>query len=465
MMDLSKRTKIICTIGPASDDTDTLIELVKAGMNICRLNFSHGTHEDHAALIKRIHKVRELTGEPLTILQDLQGPKIRVGKLPEEGIMLVKGGEIIFTTGKHAPPKKIGVSYPKLHEDVKVGQRLLLDDGMLQVVVKEIKGKDIHCQIAEGGLLTSHKGINLPETETRISAITDKDKEDILFGMQQGVDWVALSFVQGPEDILALKKLLKDIPTKVMAKIEKPKAVERFDEILEVVDGIMIARGDLGIEMEAAKVPVMQKKMIRACLHRGVPVVVATQMLNSMIEHSQATRAEVSDIANAVIDHADATMLSGESAMGKNPILSVKTMADTIRETEQSPFDDLPIKFGIEHLNATSIANQLARAEDLKAVLIATTDGEAVNLISRYRPEVPIFVALPEKKLVHQMNMFWGIRPMLFSKAENERELIEQALEQLMKNGAIKKQDTILVVAGKVLGDSDQVQLTELRKA
>jgi len=465
MMDISKQTKIVCTIGPASEEVDTLVEMVKAGMNVCRLNFSHGTHAEHATLIKRIHKVRELTGEPLTILQDLQGPKIRVGALPEEGIMLVKGKEVVFTTGKHAPPKKIGVSYSELHKDVKPGQKLLLDDGMLAVTVREIKGKDIYCEITEGGLLTSHKGINLPETDTRISSITEKDRADIAFGIEQSVDWIALSFVQGPEDIIELKSLLGDASIKVMAKIEKPKAIERFDEILEVVDGIMVARGDLGIEMTSTKVPVMQKNIVQACLKRGVPVVVATQMLNSMIEHTQATRAEVSDVANAVVDHADATMLSAESAAGRHPVLSVQTMADTIRETEASPFDDLPIQFDLKHLNQTTIANQLARSTQLKAVLIASMDGASVHLVSRYRPEVPIFVAVPSQKLMHQFNMYWGVRPFYFENAKNEVALIDQALNRLTKEALIQKNDPILVVAGKVLGESGQVQLVELRGA
>lgn len=464
MMDISKRTKIVCTIGPASEDTDTLIELVKAGMNVCRLNFSHGTHEEHAALIARIRKVREMTGEPLAILQDLQGPKIRVGNLPEEGVMLVKGSEVVFTTGKHAPPKKIGVSYPNLHEDVKPGQKLLLDDGMLQVVVEKVNGKDIHCRVAEGGSLTSHKGINLPETDTSISSITEKDREDLAFGIAQGVDWVALSFVQGPDDIEELRQLLGGAPMKIMAKIEKPKAIERFDAILERVDGIMVARGDLGIEMPSAKVPVAQKEIIGKCLNAGIPVVVATQMLNSMIEHSQATRAEISDVANAVIDHADATMLSGESAVGRHPVLAVRTMADTIRETEKSPFDDLPVKFDLAHLNQTNVANSLARAEGLAAVIAASRDGKVAELVSRYRPEVPIFAAVPDEKIAHQLNVRWGVRPLVFPKAKGEKELIDAALEFLTKKEAIKKQDTILVVAGSVLGDSGEAQLAELRK-
>lgn len=463
MMDLSKRTKIVCTIGPASEDTDTLVELVKAGMNVCRLNFSHGTHEEHAELISRIRKVRELTGEPLTILQDLQGPKIRVGELPEEGILLVKGKDVVFTTGKHNPPKKIGVSYPDLHKDVQPGQKLLLDDGMLQVTVEEVKGRDIRCRVSEGGLLTSHKGINLPETETSISAITEKDREDLAFGIEQGVDWVALSFVQGPDDIEELRSLLGGAPIKVMAKIEKPRAIERFDSILDHVDGIMVARGDLGIELASAKVPVLQKEIIGKCLERGIPVVVATQMLNSMIDHIQATRAEVSDVANAVVDHADATMLSGESAVGKHPVVAVKTMADTIRETEKSPFDDLPIEFDYKALNETNIANQLARATDLKAIIIASMDGKAAHLVSRYRPEVPIFVAVPEERVMHQLNVLWGVRPLLFPMAKQEKVLLERALDQLSKDGAIKKQDTILVVAGNILDEVGRVQLTELR--
>jgi pyruvate kinase len=463
MMDLSKRTKIVCTIGPASEETDTLIELVKAGMNVCRLNFSHGTHEAHAELISRIRKVRELTGEPLTLLQDLQGPKIRVGDLPENGIELKKGGEIIFTTGKHSPPKKIGVSYPGLHEDVKPGQTLLLDDGMLRVEVIEVKGKDIRCKVLEGGVLTSHKGLNLPETDTKISAITDKDKEDLAFGIEQGVDWIALSFVQSADDIDELRELLAGYPAKIIAKIEKPQAIERFDAILRKVDGIMVARGDLGIELPSAKVPVLQKRMIEQCLRAGKPVVVATQMLNSMIESVQATRAEISDVANAVIDHADATMLSGETAMGKHPIEAVKTMADTIRETEKSEYDDLEIHTERGEHNETNIGNLLARAKNLKAVIAATKTGEAALLVSRYRPEVPIFLATNSERTAFQSNMTWGLRPFVFSQAKNEKELIDACVEVLLKKEYIKKQDTVLVVAGSPVGDKGHVELAELR--
>ena len=350
----TKRTKIVCTIGPASGDAQKLLALVNAGMNVCRLNFSHGTHADHAALIQRIREIREQTGEPLAILQDLQGPKIRVGDLPKEGVKLEIGKRIIFTTGAADIPEKLPVTYPRLHEDAKVGQTILLDDGLLSVKVTAVQGNDVICDVVNGGVLTSHKGMNLPETKTMISALSEKDREDVKFGVGQGVDWIALSFVRSAEDIRELRALIQsetqaqkiadETPIRIIAKIEKPEAIEHFDEILDAVDGIMVARGDLGIEIAAERVPILQKEIIRKCLDAAKPVVVATQMLDSMIRQPRATRAEISDVANAVIDHADATMLSGETASGAFPIDAVRTMASTIQEAEKSAYDDLPLR-------------------------------------------------------------------------------------------------------------------------
>ncbi len=473
----AKRTKIVCTIGPASDSIETLTALTEAGMNVCRLNFSHGTHENHAELIKRIRQVRDVSGEPLSILQDLQGPKIRVGELPEEGVMLVAGKPIVFTSDAGEIPKRIPVTYPNLHEDVKAGQRLLLDDGLLEVVVKSVKGKDVTCEVITGGKLTSHKGLNLPETETKISAITDKDKDDLIFGVAQGVDWIALSFVRSAEDIRQLRALIqteekklakpREIPISIIAKIEKPQGVEKMDEIIAEVDAIMVARGDLGIEMPAEKVPVIQKDLIKKCLALGKPVIVATQMLDSMIRNPRATRAEVSDIANAVIDHADATMLSGETASGEHPLEAVKTMAATILETEKSTYDDLPIQTRLKNSDneaVTNVASILSKMTDTKAILVAALNGEAARLVSRFRPEVPICAALPSAEVASQLNLSWGIRPMHIEGAKTIPELIEKGLEELKRQKLVTAGDEIVIVAGDQLGDSGHVQLVELKK-
>lgn len=464
---VNKHTKIVCTIGPASDTVDSLVKLVEAGMNVCRLNFSHGTHEQHAELIKRIREASEKTGEPLCILQDLQGPKIRVGELPETGVELVTGKPIIFTSGAGEIPKKIPVTYPNLHEDVKKGQRLLLDDGLLEVVVKSVKGEDVNCEVITGGTLKSHKGLNLPETDTQISAITTKDEEDIAFGVLQGVDWIALSFVRKPEDVQELRKLIEDPGIKVIAKIEKPEAVANMDAIIAEVDGIMVARGDLGIEMPAEKVPVIQKELIAKCRLAGKPVIVATQMLDSMIKNPRATRAEISDIANAVIDHADATMLSGETASGAHPLEAVKTMSATIMETEKSKYDDITPEMRRteqSEVAMTNIASILGRSSNAKAIVVASLTGDSARLVSRERPDQPIYVMTTSDRVVRQLNVSWGVRGYVVAKADSVPKLIEESLEILKTNKLATAGDEIVVVAGEPLGESGSVNLVELRK-
>ena len=464
---MMKHTKIVCTIGPASDTVESLVKLVEAGMNVCRLNFSHGTHEQHAELIKRIREASEKTGEPLCILQDLQGPKIRVGELPETGVELVAGKPVVFTSGKGDIPKKIPVTYPNLHEDVKTGQHLLLDDGLLEVIVKSIKGEDVNCEVITGGMLKSHKGLNLPETDTKISAITDKDKEDIVFGVLQGVDWIALSFVRKPDDVRELRKLIGDPGIKVIAKMEKPEAITNMDAIIAEVDGIMVARGDLGIEMPAEKVPVIQKELIAKCRLAGKPVIVATQMLDSMIKNPRATRAEISDIANAVIDHADATMLSGETASGAHPIEAVKTMTATIIETEKSKYDDVTPemrKSEQSEVSMTNIASILGRASNAKAIIVASLTGESARLVSRERPDQPIYVMTTSDRVVRQLNLSWGVRGYVVTKADTVPKLIDESLEILKTNKLVASGDEIVIVAGEPLGESGSVNLVELRK-
>lgn len=464
---LSKKTKIVCTIGPATDTVEALTELVEAGMNVCRLNFSHGSHDQHAELIKRIRLTTEKTGQSLCILQDLQGPKIRVGDLPDEGVELVAGKTIVFTSGAGDVPKKIPVTYPNLHADVKNGQKLLLDDGLLEVVVKSIKDQDVTCQVITGGMLKSHKGLNLPETQTQISAISDKDKEDIKFGVAQGVDWIALSFVRKPEDVQELKQLIGDATIKVIAKIEKPEAVENMDAIIREVDGIMVARGDLGIELPAERVPIIQKELIAKCRLAGKPVIVATQMLDSMIRNPRATRAEISDVANAVIDHADATMLSGETASGAHPIDAVKTMAATIIETEKSSYDDVVPEIRESkdpEVALTNIASILGRASHAKAIVVTSLSGESVRYVSRERPEQPIYAITTSDRVVRQLNLSWGVRGFVVPKIDTVPELIDASIELLKKEQYIATGDEVVIVAGEPLGTSGSVNLVELRK-
>lgn len=471
----------MCTLGPASNTAEQIGELVKAGMNVARLNFSHGTHEDHAKMIEKIRAISREMEEPIAILQDLQGPKIRVGELPPEGVTLKTGDKVVFTTGEADIPRKLPVTYAKLHEDVKPGERLLFDDGLLAGRVLSVQGQDVTCEIIDGGVLLSHKGMNLPETAVSASAMSDKDKDDVKFGISQNVDWVALSFVRTAKDIFDLRFLIKqyeeeldiesgiDHPIRIIAKIEKGEAVENIDEIIEAVDGIMVARGDLGIEMRAEEVPLIQKRLIDKCLAAAKPVIVATQMLDSMIRNPRPTRAEVSDIANAVIDHTDAVMLSGETASGKHPLESVETMAKVIRETESSHYDDLENPFENKKKQTTDeavsqVAKILAKDVGAKGILVASMSGDTGRLVSRHRPELPIFVATDDERVQRQLNLSWGVVPFMLPKCQSVEELVERSLGYLKKSKKINKGEDLIIVAGDPVGVSGRVNLVEIRK-
>ena len=476
-----KRTKILCTIGPVSNTEKQLEAMVKAGMSVCRLNFSHGTHEEHAEVIKRIRSVRERLGEPLAILQDLQGPKIRVGELPKEGVTLEKGKTVVFSTEANVKLPKIPVTYELLHEDVKSGDILLLDDGLLSVKVLKIEGKNISCEVINGGPLTSHKGLNLPTATLKIPAITEKDKEDVKFGVSQYVDWVALSFVRNAKEIYDLRYLIKSFedelgekhpyrghPIRIVAKIEKHEAVKNIDEIIEAADGIMVARGDLGIEMPAQDVPLIQKQIIEKCLAASKPVIVATQMLDSMIRNPRPTRAEVSDVANAVIDHTDAVMLSGETASGKYPLESVQMMTTVVLETEASKYDNLDAMHAIKQRISTetaisNVANILARDTKAKLILVASMSGDTGRIVSRYRPEVPILVATADDRTCRQLNLSWGVRAFVLPRCNTVEELVDRSVGHLRKTRLAKAGDKIIIVAGEPVGMSGGVNLVEIR--
>jgi pyruvate kinase len=477
-----KFTKIVCTIGPASSSEEKLRAMVKAGMNVARLNFSHGTHEEHAELIRTIRRVAEEMAEPVAILQDLQGPKIRVGELPPEGVALVPGEEVIFTAGEtDLAKKRLTVTYDKLHEDVKPGERILIDDGLLAAEVIRIEGTDVHCRVKDGGQLFSHKGVNFPESKLTVSAITDKDKDDLRFGVLQHVEWVALSFVRSAKEIYDLRYMIKafeqelgpehahEFPVRIVAKIEKHEAVDSIDEIIEAVDGIMVARGDLGIEMPAEDVPLIQKKLIDKCRAAAKPVIVATQMLDSMIRNPRPTRAEVSDIANAVIDHTDAIMLSGETASGKYPVESVETMCRVVHETETSAYDDVEPKIAavegkpIEEA-VSEVANILSRDVGAKLILVASMSGDTGRVLSRYRPALPIFVAASSERVRRQLNLSWGIVPFVLPQCATVEELVDRSIGYLKHLKMVTPGDKIIVVAGEPVGVRGGVNLVEIRE-
>jgi pyruvate kinase len=454
---LPTRTKIVCTIGPASRDVNTLFKMGQAGMDVARLNFSHGTHEDHRGIVKHLSLVGKRLGKPFAVLQDLQGPKIRVGDLPKEGVKLVTGRPAVFATGSNIASGDIPVTLDSLHQDVKKGERLLLDDGLLEVVVERIEGRRVFTEVVQGGLLTSHKGLNLPGTKLKLPALSDKDRADTLFGVSLGVDFIALSFVRSPDDVKDLRRLLdrKGVAgrrIKIVVKIEKQEAVDRFEEILPLADAVMVARGDLGIETPAASVPVVQKQLIASSRAAGRPVIVATQMLDSMIRNPRPTRAEVSDVANAVTDHADAVMLSGESAAGAYPVEAVRVMSETIRVTEASRFDDVNLvdltapKDVDEAVGAT--VRMLVEALGRPPVVVLTDDGRAALDVSIFRPEVPIHALVMDAQLERSLRLVWGVEPMIVAKKKNVDAMLKAGLDALHRHKHLKRGQRVILVSG-----------------
>ena len=428
---MTKRTKIICTIGPASDSVSTLTSMIRAGMNVARQNFSHGTPAEHRKLLKNLRTAAKKTGEPVAALADLQGPKIRLGALPAEGMKLTSGSTVVFSTDAKAyAGEAIPLTYKNLHTDIKKGDRILIDDGLIEGKVTGVKGSDISVRVKNGGIVTSHKGLNFPDTKLSLSSLTKKDREDARFAVQEGFDWVAVSFVTGADDILALRSMLKQFGKKgqvlprIMAKIEKPEAIKAFDDILHAADGIMIARGDLGIEIPAEEVPVRQKEIIDRCRKAGIPVVVATQMLDSMIRNPRPTRAEVNDVANAVFDHTDAVMLSGETATGTYPLKAVKMMAGIIEEAEASVFDDVSLLEGFPATTGASVGYALkilALSGHIDGILAASDFGGWTETMLIGHPEIPLyFFALNETEM-RQANIRWGVKPMFLASGTFER--------------------------------------------
>jgi pyruvate kinase len=419
------RTRIVCTIGPASSSVSVLARMMQAGMDVARLNFSHGTHAEHQVLIRSIRTAAKKTNSIVALLQDLQGPKIRVGTLPDSGLTLVEGMTVTLSTAvkdyrQHGP---IPVSYPRLHNDVKVGQRILLDDGYLELEVLRVRGRNVHTVVKVGGKLTSHKGINLPDSTISTSAFTDKDHQDLLFGISQGVDWVCLSYVTGTAVIERVRKLAKAEarkhgvrPPLIMAKVEVKAALANIDEIIKSADGILVGRGDLGVEIPFAEVPIVQKDVVERCRLASKPVIVATQMLESMRTNPRATRAEISDVANAVFDHADAVMLSAESASGRYPAASVQAMAAVIRQAEASRFDQLPEDTSVINCLPSALAHTvavMARRELIAAVVSSSSLGSSLGFLNMFRLPVPILVAVSDSAAARQLVLQAGFLPVI----------------------------------------------------
>ena len=452
---MKKRTKIVATLGPASSDKKTLRRMVEAGLNVVRLNMSHGTHEEHRRRVEFVRSVESELKTPLPILVDLCGPKIRIGKLQKEPLFLHRGDTVILTTGK--PQKgKITVNYPNLHKEVKKGEAILLADGAFRLRVKEVRGRDIVCEVLVGGPLTSHKGVNLPHSKLSVPALTEKDREDVKFAVEVGADFIALSFVRTASDVLELKELLKSLNSTVpvIAKIEKPEAVKNVDEILKVADGLMVARGDLGVELPIEKVPVIQKQLIRKANEAGKPVITATQMLKSMVDLPVPTRAEVTDVANAVLDGTDALMLSEETAVGKYPVKVVKTMAKVAREAEKiypyKRYMELPAQTLQDSL-AKSACN-LSREVKVKAIIPFTRSGATAIAVAKYRPPVPIYAVTHDRETFRRLNLVWGVEPLLTVPPDTTDKVIAQSVGLAASRGIVKKGDKVIVLAGAPTG-------------
>lgn len=461
-----KRTKVICTIGPTSESATKIRSMLRAGMDAARLNLSHGTHAGHKKKIRTIRATAKGLGKFVPIIGDLQGPKIRLGELPATGVDLKAGEVYIFSTAVDLyKGKEIPVTYKQLHRDVKIGHRFLIDDGLLELKITKVNKQSIHAHVISGGRVTSHKGMNFPDSTLSISSITQKDQADIVFAVEQGLDWIALSFVKNEQDVRQLRRLIQQAAKpdqrlpRIIVKIEKHEAIDRFAEILKETDAVMIARGDLGIEIPAAEVPVRQKELIERCREAGKPVVVATQMLDSMIRNPRPTRAEVSDVANAVFDHTDAVMLSGESASGKYPVQAVKMMATIIDEAEQSPFDDLALLEYTKQDPIAAVAHSIKLAAvqgSIQGTLVSLELADWAETMHRARPEIPFFIACSSEVEARQVSLRWGSIPFVLKNAR-EQTFASRAIRVLQKAGKVKRGMRLAVVLGGRHGEAFDV--------
>lgn len=451
------RTKIVATVGPACNTYDKLLELVKAGVNIFRLNFSHGTHEDKLEVIQHIRKINATQPYNIAILGDLQGPKLRVGEI-ENGGLEIKAGDILTFTSKEkvvGTKEKIYVSYPNLHNDVEVGNKILIDDGKIEVIVDAITANgDVKVKVTYGGVLLPKKGVNLPDTKISLPAMTEKDIADFEFIVANELDWIALSFVRKAEDIIDLKRRVneKKSKIKVMAKIEMPSALVDLRNIIIESDGIMVARGDLGVELPVEKVPMAQRDIIRKCIHRAKPVIVATQMMESMIDRVKPNRSEITDVANAVLEGADAVMLSGETATGNHPKLVVETMRKIITEVENTEYrynreEDLkPQPHSPSFLSDAVCYNACKIAEDVnaQALIGMTQSGYTAFMLSSYRPKAPLYIFTKERSLVNQLSLSWGVRAFYYGEEESLDDIIFDQINILKERGFIKSNDVVV---------------------
>jgi pyruvate kinase len=458
-MDCSRRAKIVATLGPSSSTTAVFRQLVRAGLDVARLNFSHGSHEQKAELIRMVRQVAIEERKPICILADLQGPKIRTGILKDHKPVLLQAGNRLTITPRQieGTAEIVSTVFTTLAENLEPGSRILLSDGLIELRVARIDGEDVVCEIVNGGLLGEKKGINLPGIPVKVPSLTEKDEEDLIFAIGQGVDTVAVSFVRTADDVRHVKSRLVALESDawVIAKLEKPQAIEHLDSILEIADGIMVARGDLGVEVPPEKVPAIQKHIIKRAAEFRKPVITATQMLESMIENPRPTRAEASDVANAIYDGTDAVMLSGESAAGKYPVEAVAMMATIVKETEQQIRLDPPPAPRVRRKAKLSVAETICEcmahsAEDLDvaAIAIFTESGATVRLLSKYRPEPPIFALSAYERVINRSMLLWGTYPILCERFRDTDKLVALAESILEQGGYVQQRQVVGIVAG-----------------
>ncbi|MBO4987380.1 MAG: pyruvate kinase [Lachnospiraceae bacterium] len=462
-----KNTKIICTIGPASQNPETIKKLILAGMNVARLNFSHGSYEEQT---NKFHMIQDVSGElgiPVAILQDTKGPEIRLRDFADGKEELKAGQKFTLTTEEIVGTnEKVSITYKQLPNDVEEGMAILLDDGLIELKVDKVTATDIECTVINGGFVSNKKGVNVPGAELSMPFISDVDREDILFGIKMGFDFLACSFVRSKADILEVRKILDEnnAKTKVIAKIENMQGIRNLSEILEVSDGIMVARGDMGVEIPLEEVPVIQKKMIKKAIATGKQVITATQMLESMTKNPRPTRAETTDVANAIYDGTTAIMLSGETASGQYPVEAVETMTKIAQRTELDI--DYINRFQRQEMHGVDVTNAISHATcttamDLKAtaIITVTMSGFTAEMIARYKPNCPIIACSVDERVCRQVNMLWGVRPLLIDKKETAEELFKEGVRKAMEAGYVKKGDTVVITAGVPLGISGKTNM------
>ena len=472
-LEIPRRTKIVATVGPATLKPDVLKKLIKAGATTLRINFSHGTQHDHQRAIRLIRQTAFELNQPVGILQDLQGPKIRLGKFACGTISLQEGDPFILTSREVECDRTISyVSYQNLAQEVPEDATILLDDGKVEMKVEKIDAEqqNLHCRVVVGGVLSSNKGVNFPGVYLSVKALTAKDREDLMFGLDQGVDWIALSFVRNPQDILEIKELIsgagKSIP--VIAKIEKHEAIEQMEAVLSLCDGVMVARGDLGVELPAEEVPILQKRLIATCNRLGIPVITATQMLDSMVNNPRPTRAEVSDVANAILDGTDAIMLSNETAVGNYPVAAVKTMAQIARRIEQEQTRIPPDFHSNSHTkwsvpNAISAAvGQIAEQLDAAAIMTLTKTGSTARNVSKFRPKTPILAITPQVSVSRRLQLVWGVKPLLVLDLPSTSQTFQSAINVAREKDWLAAGDLVVMTAGTLQGVAGSTDLIKV---